>query len=106
MVHDDETHDSVACATLHTFPHVPQLFTSLVRLKPLSITPSQSSSMPLHASRIGFRLRTHDNPPLEQCRVPAAHLPGWPVEQAAPPPGSPSSVDPLQLSSRPLHVSV
>ena len=37
--------------------------------------------------------------------APAAHTPGFPVLQATPPPGLPSSATPLQSSSRPLQVS-
>ncbi len=37
--------------------------------------------------------------------MPAAHTPGLPVLQFCPPPGLPSSTCPLQLLSRPSHVS-
>ena len=35
--------------------------------------------------------------------MPAAQMPGWPVAQAPPPPGSPSSTAPLQSLSSPSH---
>src|SRR6516165_9196945 len=37
--------------------------------------------------------------------VPAAQMPCWPVEHAAPPPGLPSSTTPSQLLSRPSQTS-
>src|SRR5439155_19894189 len=42
-------------------------------------------------------------PPM-QCSTPCTHVP-VPLPQRAPPPGSPSSATPLQLSSMLLHVS-
>jgi hypothetical protein len=56
-------------------------------------------------SAVGAVLRLQTSAPEAQVIVPAAQTPGWPVEQAAPPPGLPSSVEPLQLSSMPLQVS-
>src|SRR5262245_44838486 len=40
-----------------------------------------------------------------QCSVPGLQMPGCPVTQAPPPPGSISSVWPLQLLSRPSQTS-
>src|SRR6476646_1451017 len=43
--------------------------------------------------------------PLKQAVVPAAQTPSWPVLQATPPPGLPSSNTPLQLLSLPSQTS-
>src|ERR1700744_4764336 len=49
---------------------------------------------------------THWSEPFTQCTVPFAHAPCAFAVHGAPPPGSPSSVRPSQLSSWLLHVSV
>lgn len=71
--------------------------------KPLSMTPSQSSSMPLHSSAGGLQV-PHAQLPL-QVRLPivphaVVHAPIRPAQHA-----KPSSHTPSQLSSVPLHVS-
>jgi hypothetical protein len=71
-----------------------------------STTPSQLLSLPSHISGDAGRFATHLRTPVLQCVVPGAHSPSLPgTSQAVPPPGSPSSFTPLQLSSRPLHSS-
>src|SRR5262245_15197930 len=88
------------CAVTRQAP-VPQV----VLPSPSSATPSQFSSRPLHTSVAGEALGAQISDPPEHVRVPEAHLPGSPVEQAAPPPGLPSSTVPSQSSSMPLQLS-
>src|SRR5205814_9128512 len=73
---------------------------------PWSSAPSRSSSRPLRdaAAVAAFWWQTIGPP--EQVVVPALQVPGWPVSQAAPPPGFPSSTWPSQSSSMPLQISV
>src|SRR5882724_7139843 len=70
-----------------------------------STVPSQSLSRPSHASAEGFTFRVHATAPPWQVCVPAAQTPACPVEQAAPPPGLPSSICPLQSLSTPSQIS-
>jgi hypothetical protein len=72
---------------------------------PLSTTPSQSSSTPLHVSATAAWFAVQAMDPPVHAVVPAEHAPCWPVEHARPPPGLLSSTVPLQSSSRPSHVS-
>src|SRR5258706_393497 len=70
------------------------------------MVPLQLSSRPLQVSAEGCTLCWHVSAPAEQCLTPAAHTPGRPVLHAVPPPGSPSSMLPLQLLSMPSQISV
>ena len=72
----------------------------------LSIMPSQLLSLPSHDSAAAMTFWIHLIMPPMQWVVPALHSPSLPVSQSTPPPGSPSSIIALQLSSRPLQVSV
>src|SRR5438067_36989 len=67
--------------------------------------PLQLSSMPLHTSVCGGTFSKHCSLPSLQCSVPAAQMLGRPVLHMPPPPGSPSSITPLQSSSMKLHCS-
>ena len=73
---------------------------------PLSTTPSQSSSLPLHVSAPVCTVCTQTTAPLAHAVVPAAHTPSLPVAHATAPPGLPLSTAPSQSSSLPLHASV
>jgi hypothetical protein len=71
---------------------------------PSSTLPSQLSSRPLHVSGAGLAA-THCTLPFTQWVVPFLHSPNACATQETPPPGSPSSICLLQLSSRPLQTS-
>ena len=93
--------------TVYKATHAPALHVMPTgQIAPLSTIPSQLSSRPLQTSVLGLTFRMHCRVPLTQCRIPVAQTPNCPVEQATPPPGSPSSTVPLQLSSMPLQTSV
>src|SRR5262249_51385801 len=72
---------------------------------PSSVWPLQSLSTPSHISGDGCTFWLHTSIPLVHALVPAAQTPGSPVLQSWPPPGSPSSVWPLQSLSTPSHIS-
>ncbi len=72
---------------------------------PSSTCPLQLSSRLLHDSFEGCTFCTQMTCAFWQEVVPGPQTPWLPVMQAMPPPGLPSSTKPLQLSSRPLHVS-
>ena len=73
---------------------------------PLSMTPSQLSSMPLQVSGSGIPVALHTSLPVLQTKVPDWQVPR-PLPQRSPTPGKvPSSVMPSQSSSRPLQTSV
>ena len=72
---------------------------------PLSMTPSQLSSMPLQTSACGMPVALHTSLPMLQTKVPDWQVPR-PLPQRSPTPGSvPSSIMPSQSSSRPLQTS-
>src|SRR5512140_1017059 len=71
---------------------------------PSSMPPLQSSSTLLHASATGPIPPAQASTPPWHIVLPDVHCPTS-VPQAAPPPGLPSSVAPLQLSSWLLQVS-
>src|SRR5215510_9844816 len=81
-------------------PHEPRL------VRPSSNEPSQSSSLLLHVSAVPYGgavppiAPMHMTVPLMQWLVPATHSPRS-VPHLPPPPGSPSSVSPLQSLSLP-----
>src|SRR3954471_21998894 len=73
---------------------------------PLSMTPSQLSSIPLQVSGCGIPVALQTRWPMLQTNVPDWQVPR-PLPHLSPTPGSvPSSIWPLQLSSRPLQTSV
>ncbi len=72
---------------------------------PSSAMPLQSLSLPSQVSALGCVFCTHWIEPPTQCCVPGAQTPCWPVAQVPPPPGSPSSMAPLQLLSMPSQTS-
>src|SRR5262245_43667222 len=89
------------------FPAVAQVFgmpSALIAFR--STVPSQSLSSASHISCEGLWFWLQTMAPPEQLVVPAAQTPGLPVLQDWPPPGLPSSVEPLQLLSSPSHISV
>src|SRR4051794_3162347 len=72
---------------------------------PSSIEPLQLSSKLLQVSVAGPVEPTQLSAPLWHCSVPCLQVPTM-LPQTPPPPGLSSSIEPLQLSSLPLHVSV
>ena len=91
----------LAISPAQLLPHAPQLPSLTYKpfwTKPLSVTPSQSSSWPLQVSVIALAPSQADWPPLHwisPLQLPTPH--GAPLRF--------SSVAPLQLSSKPLQVS-
>src|SRR5947199_283804 len=88
----------------HT-PRLPVEQATLPPGLPSSTWPLQLLSRPSQTSALGWTCWLQTTAPAMQAVVPAAHTPRLPVEQATLPPGLPSSVWPLQLSSAPLQVS-
>jgi hypothetical protein len=86
----------------HVVGHIP--VEPAAHAKPLSTTPSQSSSRPLHTSIGGMHVpQAHAD---EHIRVPVephvvGHIPVEPIAHA-----KPLSTTPSQSSSRPLHTSI
>ena len=99
-----EAQMAVALAALHWLPHTPQCRGSVEVSKSSSVPPSQSSSTPLHASAAGTVPPSQTRVPERQASIPAVQAPVV-LPQAAPPPGLPSSTEPSQSSSKPLHSS-
>ncbi|PZR10228.1 MAG: hypothetical protein DI536_20610 [Archangium gephyra] len=89
-----------AWGRLQTLPHAPQFIESPIRSKPLSLVPSQSSSLPLHSSATGSPGVHMAVPPSTHELTERTHSPTPQVSFIWP-----SSVCPSQSSSRPLHVS-
>src|SRR5690349_13997883 len=70
-LHDEMTqppalHDDVACGSVQTWPHMPQLRGSVIRLKPSSTVPLQSLSSVSQISSVGPVAPVH-------CSVPPRH---------------------------------
>src|SRR5690606_38906180 len=87
---------------VHSPASVPQL--APPSGSPSSTVPSQSSSSPLQVSATGPTAPSHTITPPRHISVPLTHSPTA-LPHAPPPPGLPSSIEPSQSSSRPLHDS-